>query len=190
MLPNFSDFVELAKLLNLSYLRLYCSFSVCICSKNRGGWEVIICIMDTLGSCNKKCPDYQGVLTFQVSLYDTAPFGIRTKIIQVSLLSSVLINRFCYVNYLCMPIYICIHIYIHACMHVCVYMCACTCVCVCVYVCVCVCSYHIHGIFGSDCNMVVRQFWHQSPSLMYANTNHILVVEGYFSFVWPINYFS
>ena len=24
---------------------------------------------------NKKCPDYQGVLIFQVSLYDKAPFG-------------------------------------------------------------------------------------------------------------------
>ena len=28
---------------------------------------------------NKKCPDYQGVLIFQVSLYDKAPFGTITK---------------------------------------------------------------------------------------------------------------
>ena len=41
---------------------------------------------------NKKCPDYQGVLIFQVSLYDKAtPFGAITK---CSLLSSVLINSF------------------------------------------------------------------------------------------------
>ena len=26
-----------------------------------------------------KCPDYQGVLILQVSLYDKAPFGIITK---------------------------------------------------------------------------------------------------------------
>ena len=28
---------------------------------------------------NKKCPDYQGVLIFQVSLYDKASFGTITK---------------------------------------------------------------------------------------------------------------
>ena len=28
---------------------------------------------------NKKCPDYQGVLIFQVSLPDKAPFGTVTK---------------------------------------------------------------------------------------------------------------
>ena len=28
---------------------------------------------------NQKCPDYQGVLIFQVSLYDKAPFGTVTK---------------------------------------------------------------------------------------------------------------
>ena len=33
-----------------------------------------MCITDTLGP--KKCPDYQ---IFQVSLYDTAPFGTITK---------------------------------------------------------------------------------------------------------------
>ena len=27
----------------------------------------------------KKCPDYQGVLIFQVILYDKAPFGTITK---------------------------------------------------------------------------------------------------------------
>ena len=27
---------------------------------------------------NEKCPDYQGVLIFQVSLYDKAPFGTIT----------------------------------------------------------------------------------------------------------------
>ena len=46
---------------------------------------------------NKKCPDYQGVLIFQVSLYDKAPIGtvtISVWIIRVSLFSSVLINRF------------------------------------------------------------------------------------------------
>ena len=46
---------------------------------------------------NQKYPDYQGVLIFQVSLYDKAPFRTTTKsvwIMQVSLFSSVLINRF------------------------------------------------------------------------------------------------
>ena len=28
---------------------------------------------------NKRCPDYQGVLIFQVSLYDKAPFGAITQ---------------------------------------------------------------------------------------------------------------
>ena len=28
---------------------------------------------------NKKCPDYQGVLIFLVSIYDKAPFGTITK---------------------------------------------------------------------------------------------------------------
>ena len=28
---------------------------------------------------NKKCPDYQGVLIFQVSLHDKVSFGIITK---------------------------------------------------------------------------------------------------------------
>ena len=28
---------------------------------------------------NKKCPDYQGVLIFQVNLYDKTLFGIITK---------------------------------------------------------------------------------------------------------------
>ena len=32
-----------------------------------------LCITDTLGPT--KCPDYQGVLIFRVSLYDKAPFG-------------------------------------------------------------------------------------------------------------------
>ena len=42
------------------------------------------------------CPDYQGVLIFQVSLYDKAPFGTITTvwIMQVSLFSNVLINKF------------------------------------------------------------------------------------------------
>ena len=45
---------------------------------------------------NQRCPDYQGVLIFQVSLYDKAPFGTiaRRPIMQVSTFSSVLINRF------------------------------------------------------------------------------------------------
>ena len=34
-----------------------------------------LCIMDTLGPTKGACPDYQGVLIFQVSLYDKAPFG-------------------------------------------------------------------------------------------------------------------
>ena len=43
---------------------------------------------------NHKCPDFQGVLIFQVSLCNKAPFGTITKwIMQVSLFSSVLINR-------------------------------------------------------------------------------------------------
>ena len=43
-----------------------------------------------------KCPDYQGVLIFQVSLYDKAPFGTITKCADYAgvLISSVLINRF------------------------------------------------------------------------------------------------
>ena len=28
---------------------------------------------------NKKCPDYQGVLIFQVNLYDKAPLGTVTR---------------------------------------------------------------------------------------------------------------
>ena len=28
---------------------------------------------------NQRCPDYQGVLIFQVSLYDKAPFGTTAK---------------------------------------------------------------------------------------------------------------
>ena len=46
---------------------------------------------------NEKCPDYQGVLIFQVSLYDKAPFGTINVLImqlQVSLFSRILINRF------------------------------------------------------------------------------------------------
>ena len=43
---------------------------------------------------NQKCPDYQGVLIFQVSLYDkAAPFGTITKCVDYAgvLISSVLI---------------------------------------------------------------------------------------------------
>ena len=46
---------------------------------------------------NIKCPDYQGVLIFQVSLSDKASFETITlsvEIMQMSLFSSVLINRF------------------------------------------------------------------------------------------------
>ena len=53
--------------------------------------------MDTLIGTSKKCPDYQGVLIFQVSLYDKAPFGtitISVWIMQVFIFSSVLINMF------------------------------------------------------------------------------------------------
>ena len=32
-----------------------------------------------LGTANHKYPDYQGVLIFQVSLYDKAPFGTVTS---------------------------------------------------------------------------------------------------------------
>ena len=44
----------------------------------------------------KKCPDYQGVLIFQVSLYEKHHLGPQLSmwIIQVSLFSSVLNNRF------------------------------------------------------------------------------------------------
>ena len=28
---------------------------------------------------NQRCPDYQGVLIFQVNLYDKAPFGIIAR---------------------------------------------------------------------------------------------------------------
>ena len=42
------------------------------------GLQWNLCIMDTLGQIHK-CPDYQGVLIIQVSLYDKAPFGTITK---------------------------------------------------------------------------------------------------------------
>ena len=51
---------------------------------------------------NKKCPDYQGVLIFQVNLYAKAPFGTITKCVDYA--GGVLINRFhcrnfgCWVN--------------------------------------------------------------------------------------------
>ena len=49
---------------------------------------------------NQKCPDYQGVLIFQVSLYTKATFGtISVWIMQESLFSSAqLINRFHYID--------------------------------------------------------------------------------------------
>ena len=34
-----------------------------------------LCIMDRHLGTNQRYPDYQGVLIFQVSLYDKAPFG-------------------------------------------------------------------------------------------------------------------
>ena len=45
---------------------------------------------------NQKCPDYQGVLIFQVSLHNNVSFGTtaRCVIMQVSTFSSVLINWF------------------------------------------------------------------------------------------------
>ena len=46
---------------------------------------------------SQKCPDYQGVLIFQVSLHDNVSFGttaIGVWIMQVSTFSSVVINRF------------------------------------------------------------------------------------------------
>ena len=46
---------------------------------------------------SQKCPDYQGVLIFQVSLHDNVSFGttaIGVWIMQVSTFSSILINRF------------------------------------------------------------------------------------------------
>ena len=36
-----------------------------------------LCIMDTLTS--QKCPDYQGVLIFQVSLHDNVSFGTTAR---------------------------------------------------------------------------------------------------------------
>ena len=42
---------------------------------------------------NKRCPDYQAVLIFQVSLYDKAPFGTITKC----------------VDYACVHIFITVH---------------------------------------------------------------------------------
>ena len=36
-----------------------------------------LCNMDTLGP--KKCPDYQGVLIFQVILFDKVQFGTSAK---------------------------------------------------------------------------------------------------------------
>ena len=52
--------------------RYIVAVTVCSCVQ----WN--LCIMDTLGT-NKKCPDYESVLIFQVSLYDKAPFGTITK---------------------------------------------------------------------------------------------------------------
>ena len=45
---------------------------------------------------NQRCPDYQGVLIIQVSLYDKAPFGTIARCPDYAgvTFSSVLINRF------------------------------------------------------------------------------------------------
>ena len=52
---------------------------------------------------SKECPDYQGVLIFQVVLYEKVPFGTSTKC-QVSLFLSVQINRFhCITKAACFP---------------------------------------------------------------------------------------
>ena len=40
------------------------------------------------------CPDYQGVLIFQVILYDEVSFGTSTKCIDYAGVTSVHINRF------------------------------------------------------------------------------------------------
>ena len=48
-----------------------------------------LCIMDTLGTA--KCPDYQGVLIFQVISYDKVSFGTSTKCVDYA---GVHINRF------------------------------------------------------------------------------------------------
>ena len=52
---------------------------------NREVDDVILCnvqwnlsIMDTLGT-SQKCPDYQGVLIFQVSLHNNVSFGTTAR---------------------------------------------------------------------------------------------------------------
>ena len=64
---------------------LACKFSkkksiICTCSFHYYSvFTVNLCITDTLGEPTKSVLDYQGVLIFQVSLYDKAPFGTITK---------------------------------------------------------------------------------------------------------------
>ena len=38
-----------------------------------------LCIMDTGLGTSQKCPDYQGVLIFQVSLHDNVSFGTTAR---------------------------------------------------------------------------------------------------------------
>ena len=51
-----------------------------------GQWNM--CIMDTLGPIIHKCPDYQGVLIFQVSLYDEALSRVHNIYTEESILLS------------------------------------------------------------------------------------------------------
>ena len=51
-----------------------------------GQWNM--CIMDTLGLIIRKCPDYQGVLIFQVSLYDKALSRVHNTYTEESILLS------------------------------------------------------------------------------------------------------
>ena len=60
------------------------------------GYTVELVYYGHLGT-SQQCPDYQGVLIFQVSLHDNVLFGttaIGVWIMQVSTFSSVLFNRF------------------------------------------------------------------------------------------------
>ena len=50
---------------------------------------------------SQKCPDYQGVLIFQVSLHDNVSFGTTARCVGYAGVHSVLINRFHCISFVC-----------------------------------------------------------------------------------------
>ena len=51
-------------------------------SSHEGALQWNLCIKDTLGPTKSVHAYYQGVLIFQVSLYDKVPFGTRTTCVE------------------------------------------------------------------------------------------------------------